>query len=61
MLVELTFTSKNREIYGHIVIREKLLFKILENLLKDGFCFLRNESVSCRISPSELAQTKGLT
>ena len=61
MLVELTFTSKNREIYRHIVIREELLFKLLKNLLKDWFCYLRNESVSCRISPSELAQIKGLT
>ena len=39
MLVELTFTSKNREIYRHIVIRDELLFKILKNFLQDWFCY----------------------
>ena len=41
--------SKNRGILKYIwpkVIREKLMFRMLWNTLKDGLCCLRNESVS---------------
>ena len=42
-------SSKNREILKHIwqkVIREKLMFTMLGNSLKDGLRCLQNESVS---------------
>ena len=31
------------------VIREKLMFRMLWNTLKDGLCYLRNESVSMKV------------
>ena len=31
------------------VIREKLMFRMLWNTLKDGLCYLRNESVSMKL------------
>ena len=31
------------------VIREKLIFRMLWNTLKDGLCYLRNESVSMKV------------
>ena len=44
--------SKNRGILKHIwweVIREKLMFRMLWNTLKDGIHYLRNESVSMKV------------
>ena len=44
--------SKNRGILKHIwweVIREKLMFKMLWNTLKDVLCYLQNESVSMKV------------
>ena len=31
------------------VIQEKLTFRMLRNTLKDGFCYLQNESVSIKV------------
>ena len=45
--------SKSRGIFKHIwwdVIQEILMFRMLWNILKDGLCFLRNESVSMKVS-----------
>ena len=44
--------SKTREILKQIwweVIREKLMFRMLWNTLKDGLCYLRNECISMNV------------
>ena len=44
--------TKNRGILKHMwweVIQEKLMFRMLWNTLKDGFCYVRNESVSMKV------------
>ena len=54
--------SINRGILKHIwrkVIREKLIFRVLWNTLKDGLCCLRNESVSIHSFSSEHARGYG--
>ena len=58
--------SKNRGILKHIwweVIREKLMFSMLWNTLKDGLCYPRSESVSgdgCSFSEGSIKNLKRL-